>query len=146
LTKFFAILFKVNWASQRETWRANGPSNRTAAALGYSPSTLARCITTASGFPPNRFVQKIRLSAALRLIEQTRLPLSDIAARVGLADAAVLHRLVERHTGHAPGRFRASQGRGFGANQKSTPNVTSITGKTHHGALVGNPGHRNRRS
>jgi len=121
---------------------------RIAEALGHSPRTLARRITAASGFLPNRFVQKIRLSAALRLIEQTRLPLSDIAARVGLADAAVLHRLVVRHTGQAPGRFRASQGRGSGANRKSIPKDTSISGRSHHPALIRNSGQlrRNRRA
>jgi hypothetical protein len=34
------------------------------------------------------------------------LPLDRVAERVGLADAAVLHRLVVRHTGQSPGRFR----------------------------------------
>jgi transcriptional regulator GlxA family with amidase domain len=107
-----------------------------AEALGHSPRTLARRITAASGFLPNRFVQKIRLSAALRLIEQTRLPLSDIAARVGLADAAVLHRLVVRHTGHAPGRFRAAQGGGSGANGNRIPKGRSTSVKSHDAALV----------
>jgi transcriptional regulator GlxA family with amidase domain len=113
---------------------------RIAEALGHSPRTLARRITAASGFLPNRFVQKIRLSAALRLIEQTRLPLSEVAARVGLADAAVLHRLVVRHTGHAPGRFRASLGPGSGANHKGVPKDRPISGKLRHPVLVGNPG------
>jgi AraC-like DNA-binding protein len=34
------------------------------------------------------------------------MPLEQIAAAVGLADAATLHRLVKRHTGRSPGAVR----------------------------------------
>jgi len=77
-----------------------------ASALSLSARTLSRRVRAATGLSPRRFIQKIRLSSALHLIEQTRLPLDRVAERVGLADAAVLHRLVVRHTGQSPGRFR----------------------------------------
>ena len=78
-----------------------------ARALMVSQRTLARRVRAITGLSPSRFIQKIRLASALRLIGQTRMPLSEIAVRVGLADAAVLHRLVVRHTGQAPGHFRS---------------------------------------
>lgn len=80
--------------------------DKAASALNLSTRTLSRRIRAATGLSPRRFIQKIRLSSALNLIERTRLPLDRIAERVGLADAAVLYRLVVRHTGQSPGRFR----------------------------------------
>jgi len=77
-----------------------------AATIGTTPRTLARRIQSATGLSPMRFVQKIRLDAALRLIRSGDMPLSRVAETVGLADAATLHRLVVRHTQRAPGAFR----------------------------------------
>ena len=79
-----------------------------AAATGCSPRTLARRIQSETGLSPMRFVQKVRLDAALRLIRAGDLALAKVAERVGLADAATLHRLVVRHTGRSPGAFRAT--------------------------------------
>jgi transcriptional regulator GlxA family with amidase domain len=77
-----------------------------AAAAGCSARTLARRIEAETGLSPMRFVQKVKLDAALRLIRAGDLPLARIAERIGLADAAALHRLVVRHTARAPGSFR----------------------------------------
>lgn len=77
-----------------------------ARALHMSTRTLARRIHAATGLSPRRLIQKIRLGGVLNLIEHTRLPLALVAESVGLSDAAVLHRLVVRHTGQSPGRFR----------------------------------------
>lgn len=82
--------------------------NELAELTGCSPRTLARRIQSETGLPPMRFVQKVRLDAALRLIREGELPLAQVAERVGLADAATLHRLVVRHTNRAPGSFRAA--------------------------------------
>lgn len=82
------------------------PIDGAARALNVSTRTLLRRVRAATGLSTGRFIQKVRLNSALNLIEKTRLPLDRIAERVGLADAAVLHRLVVRHTGQSPGRFR----------------------------------------
>ena len=79
-----------------------------AAAAGCSPRTLTRRIQAETGLSPMRFVQKVKLGAALRLIRAGDLPLARVAEQVGLADAAALHRLVVRHTRRAPGAFRAA--------------------------------------
>lgn len=81
-----------------------------AAATGVPARTLARRIQAATGLSPMRFVQKIRLDAALHLLQSTRLPLDAVAERLGFADAATLYRLVRRHTGRAPGSFRTADG------------------------------------
>ena len=81
--------------------------DKAASTLNLSARTLSRRVRAATGLSPRRFVQKIRLNSALNLIERTRLPLDRVAEMVGLADAAVLYRLVVRHTGQSPGRFRS---------------------------------------
>lgn len=78
-----------------------------AQALNLSTRTLLRRVRAATGLSPSRFVQKIRLSSAINLIERTTLSLDTVAERVGLSDATVLYRLVVRHTGQSPGRFRS---------------------------------------
>lgn len=93
-----------------------------AAAHGTSPRTLARRIRAATGLAPMRFVQKIRLDAALHLLQTTRLPHDEIAARVGFADPVALYRLVRRHTGETPSRFR---GRADSQSAATGP-VTSV--------------------
>lgn len=79
-----------------------------AEAAGCSARTLTRRIHAETGLSPMRFVQKLKLNAALRLIRAGDLPLARIAEQVGLADATALHRLVVRHTSRAPGSFRTS--------------------------------------
>jgi transcriptional regulator GlxA family with amidase domain len=54
-----------------------------------------------------RFVQKIRVDAALHLLDTTRMSLPDIAERVGFADPSALYRLTVRHTGRTPREFRS---------------------------------------
>ncbi|MEV0355016.1 helix-turn-helix domain-containing protein [Nocardia sp. NPDC050697] len=71
-----------------------------------SPRTLARRTGAAAGLSPLQLVARVRLQRALHLLRSTRLPLGEIAAAVGLADPATLHRLVKRHTGRAPGALR----------------------------------------
>ncbi|MCV6971238.1 hypothetical protein AWB93_18370 [Mycobacterium bohemicum] len=73
---------------------------------GLSPRTLARRTRSAVGLSPLQLVQKVRLERALHLLRTTRMPLGEIAAAVGFADPATLHRLVKRHTGRSPGALR----------------------------------------
>jgi transcriptional regulator GlxA family with amidase domain len=75
---------------------------------GLSPRTLARRTGTAAGLSPMQLVQRVRLERALHLLRTTRMPLGEVAAAVGLADPATLHRLVKRHTGRSPGALRPS--------------------------------------
>ena len=95
--------------------------DRIATAIGIGRRTLARRIKGTTGLSPHRFLQKIRLDQAIRIIGTTDRTLLQVAQAVGLSDAAVLHRLVVRHTGHAPGFFRrALPSAGSGATEKRT--------------------------
>lgn len=75
--------------------------------VSVTPRTLARRITAATGLSPMRFVQKIRVEAALHRLETTRDSVEAIAAAVGFEDPSALYRLLRRHTGRGPSAFRA---------------------------------------
>jgi transcriptional regulator GlxA family with amidase domain len=75
---------------------------------GVSPRTLARRTGNAVGLSPLQLVQRVRLERSLHLLRTTRMSLEEVAAAVGLADPATLHRLVKRHTGRSPGALRPS--------------------------------------
>jgi transcriptional regulator GlxA family with amidase domain len=76
-----------------------------------SPRTLARRTGKAVGLSPLQLVQRVRLERALHLLRTTPMPLEEVAAAVGFADPATLHRLVKRHTGRSPGALRAGAAR-----------------------------------
>lgn len=73
---------------------------------GASPRTLARRLDAALGLSPVGFVQRLRVEAAVHLLETSRLSLDEISARVGYADASTLGRLVRRETGLSPREVR----------------------------------------
>jgi transcriptional regulator GlxA family with amidase domain len=77
-----------------------------ARALHLSPRTLARRMRALTGQAPMSYVRSLRVAAATHLLRTTKLPVSKVAERVGLADASVLYRLVKRHTGVAPAAIR----------------------------------------
>jgi transcriptional regulator GlxA family with amidase domain len=78
-----------------------------ASSMGTSGRTLNRRIRRATSLSPMRLVQKIRVDAALHLLDTTRLTLPEIAERVGFADPSTLYRLLVRHTGKSPTELRA---------------------------------------
>lgn len=73
-----------------------------ARATATSPRTLARRVEGALGTTPLRFAQRLRTTHAAHLLESTDLPVEEIAARVGYADAAAFRRVFRRETGEAP--------------------------------------------
>ncbi|HEY7643170.1 MAG TPA: helix-turn-helix domain-containing protein [Steroidobacteraceae bacterium] len=81
--------------------------DKMAGSMGTSGRTLSRRIRRVTGLSPMRFVQKIRVDAALHLLDTTRLPLAAIAERVGFSDPSALYRLTVRHTGRTPTEFRS---------------------------------------
>ena len=67
-----------------------------ARSVGTSPRTLARRIVEATGSGPLAFVRRIRVDAARHLLATTRLPVDQVAARVGYEDPASLRRAFAR--------------------------------------------------
>jgi len=77
-----------------------------ARAMAVAPRTLNRRITDATGMPPMKFVQKIRLDMALHKLKTTRKSLHLVAEDVGFAEPSALYRLIVRHTGQTPSSLR----------------------------------------
>lgn len=80
-----------------------------ARAVGTSPRTLARRVQAAVAMTPQRFVQRVRVTHAAHLLDTTREPVEEVAARVGYADAAAFRRVFRRHAGSTP-RGRGARG------------------------------------
>lgn len=76
----------------------------TAVALG--PKTLARRIESATGASPIAFVQRIRVEAALDLLQTTTLSFDQIAVRVGYRDPSALRRILQRQLGRSAREIR----------------------------------------
>lgn len=74
-------------------------------------ASLHRAFLRAYGVAPVRYLAGLRLRRALELLGGTTLPVTEVAARVGLTDAAYLSRLVSRATGHSPRVYRERHGR-----------------------------------
>lgn len=73
-----------------------------AAAVGMSARTFARRVERATGLSPVRFLRRLRVETAVDLLATTRLPVEDIARRVGYADPTTLRRVLRRETGRGP--------------------------------------------
>lgn len=58
------------------------------------------------GFSAGAFIRRVRHCETQRLLVETRMPLKEIAERVGLADTVVLGRTFRHETGETPARFR----------------------------------------
>ena len=77
-----------------------------AAAAAMSVRHFTRVFTAEVGESPSRFVERTRLEAARRELEETRDTLDVVAARCGLGSAETLRRVFQRHLGVAPDAYR----------------------------------------
>ena len=79
-----------------------------AARLNVGVRTLERRFRAATGASPRSWWQMRRLRLAKELLEQTNLSVSDIAWRVGYADAGYFTRLFQREMLLTPTEYRAT--------------------------------------
>jgi len=77
-----------------------------AAAAAMSVRHFTRVFTAEVGETPSRFVERTRLEAARRELEETTDTLDVVAARCGLGSAESLRRVFQRHLGVAPDAYR----------------------------------------
>jgi transcriptional regulator GlxA family with amidase domain len=80
--------------------------NRFAARFGMSPRTLSRWCREHLDESPAQLVRRLRIEEARRLLEETALPLKDIAARTGLGDASTMWRAFTQRLGVTPAEYR----------------------------------------
>lgn len=77
-----------------------------AARLGLSVRTLHRRLAE-QGQHYQRIVDEVRRSLAIEFLENTSLPVEEIAGRVGFSEASNFRKAFRKWTGHAPAHFRA---------------------------------------
>jgi len=71
---------------------------------------LARMIHRETGYKVQDFIAAVRLSKARRLLVETVMPVAEIAAEVGLANARTLDAAFEAATGEKPAAYRTEHG------------------------------------
>lgn len=80
---------------------------RLAARAGMAPRTFARSYASKVGCTPAKTVERMRLEAACRALEETGLPLKSIAVQSGYGDEQKLRRAFQRQLGTNPATHRA---------------------------------------
>ena len=73
-----------------------------------SPRNFARVFGKATGLPPAKFVEKLRLGAARRYLEETDLGLDQVAQACGLGTAVTMRRVFLKELQLSPRQYRAS--------------------------------------
>lgn len=79
-----------------------------AAHFCLSERTLARHVRAVTGRSPLALLQSVRLNKARMLLENSKLSVTEVAARVGYGDATALRRLMRKATGATPRQFRVA--------------------------------------
>jgi transcriptional regulator GlxA family with amidase domain len=79
---------------------------RLAEQAGMSPRTFARIYAAKIGSTPARMVEKIRIEAVRRCLEETDMPIKRIAAVCGFAQEERLRRAFARQVGTTPADYR----------------------------------------
>ncbi len=79
---------------------------RLAEQAGMSPRTFARVYRDRTGMTPAKVVAALRVEAARRLLEETALPVGQVALRCGFGEEERMRRAFLSRLGVAPGRYR----------------------------------------
>lgn len=80
---------------------------RLAEEAGMSPRTFARVYAATMGVTPARMVEKIRVEAVRRILEESDVPVKRIAAQCGFGKEERLRRAFARQVGTTPAEYRA---------------------------------------
>ncbi len=83
-----------------------------AAALGFNATYLSAQFSRERGETLTAYIHTLRLQTARRLLDETDLPVADVAARVGMVDVAYFSRLFKKKYGLSPLRYRARPAEG----------------------------------
>jgi transcriptional regulator GlxA family with amidase domain len=78
--------------------------------FGLSQRTLTRRFAAATGRGPRAYIQHARIQHAMRLLETTADPTSQIQRRCGYTDPAAFRRAFTQATGLSPRRYRDAYG------------------------------------
>jgi len=73
---------------------------------GMSLRNFVRRFKEATGDTPIHYVQKLRITAAKRLLESNQRSIQEVSDAVGYQDVAFFRSLFQRHAGISPGAYR----------------------------------------
>ncbi len=77
-----------------------------AARVAMSPRNFARVFARAAGVTPARFVERLRVEAARRHLEETDMPVKQVASACGFASVETLRVALHRALGIGPAAYR----------------------------------------
>jgi transcriptional regulator GlxA family with amidase domain len=89
-----------------ENFHRNFPLEAPARRVGMSLRNFVRRFKDATGDSPLAYVQKLRVAAAKRLLENDHRTMQEISDAVGYQDVAFFRSLFQRHTGVSPSAYR----------------------------------------
>lgn len=84
-----------------------------AARLNSNSATLTRHFRRATGLTPHQYHLRLRISRAKELLEDPRLPIKQIAIKLGFHDQYYFSRAFKKHAGCSPIQWRKTIGRGL---------------------------------
>lgn len=79
---------------------------RLAARVAMSPRNFSRVFARQTGLSPGRFVERVRVEAARRRLEETQGPVEAVAGEVGFGTAETMRRAFLRQIGVGPAAYR----------------------------------------
>lgn len=82
------------------------PLESTARRVGMSMRNFVRRFKDATGDSPLIYLQKLRIAAAKRMLENNHKSMQEICDAVGYQDVAFFRSLFQRHTGVSPSAYR----------------------------------------
>ncbi len=85
------------------------PLSRLAAAAGLSPSQFVRAFRDATGLPPHQYLRGLRIGRARELLEQTDLPVIEVALNCGFGQPAYFATSFRETTGFSPRAWRQAR-------------------------------------
>ena len=100
-----------------------------AAQAGLSSRTFQRLYLERTGRTPAKVVEELRLEAARRALEESRLSLKEIACRSGFADEEKMRRAFHRVLGVSPRDYRTKFGSWTAAYGDIPPRLEIVVGK-----------------
>lgn len=99
--------------------------------VGLSPRQFIRRFKAATGLASIDYLQRLRVRAAQRLLEEGHAGVQEVGRTVGYEDAAFFRALFRRHTGLGPAayrrRFVAAHPAGAGPRARTSPGSPTAT-------------------
>lgn len=74
--------------------------------FGMSSRTFKRRFKQATGDTPLAYLQSLRIEAAKKILESTRMPIEQVTCKVGYEDSSSFMKLFKRRTGISPQNYR----------------------------------------